>query len=78
MFEHPLNDPTSVRVGGKTLNLLMEGIQDELDMLRRNPLDRFLDDMVAVLVPDGFQDVVLEFLHDASLLVDQDVLKSLV
>ena len=59
------------------VNLVSEGIYDEGDVLRGDSLDRLLDDVVAVLVFDAFQNLALDFLDEERLLVDEDVLKSL-
>ena len=61
----------------KALDLLVEGIDDELNVTGWNSLDCFLDNMIAVLVLDAFQHVILEFLDDASLLVNQHMFQCL-
>ena len=59
------------------MNLVCEGIYDEGDVLRRNSLDRFLDDMVPVLIFDALEDLALHLLDQERLLVDEDMFKSL-
>lgn len=77
MLQHPLDDPAPVRVGGKFVHLSLEGVDDELHMLGRNPFDRLLDDMVAVLVPHTAQHGWLQLLDHRCLLVGEDVFQGL-
>jgi hypothetical protein len=62
---------------GEALNLLVEGVDDELDVLRWYSLNCFLNNMVAVLILDAFQYVVLKLFDDAGLLVNQYMLQCL-
>jgi len=77
MFQHSLYDPTSIGMGGEALDLLVEGTDDELDMLGWNSLNCFLNDVVAILILNTFQNIVLKFFHDAGLLVNQNVFQCL-
>ena len=77
VLKHPLDDSTAIRMGRQAMNLTSEGIDDELDMLRWNSLDGFLNYVVAILVLDAFQDVHVELFDQSGLLVDQDMLKCL-
>lgn len=77
MFQHALYHPTAVWMCSKLSDVAGEGIDDELDMFGRDPLDGLLDDVIAVLIFDASQNIFLEFLHEGCLLIGQDVLKSL-
>ena len=52
MFKHPLNDSTSIWMSCEVVYLTVESINDELNVFGRDPLDGFLNDMIAVLVFD--------------------------
>lgn len=54
-----------------------EGVNDELNMFSGYSLESFLDHMIPVLILDAFEDVVLKFPNQLSLLVGQDVFQSL-
>jgi hypothetical protein len=58
---------------GEALDLIVKGIDDKSNVLSWHSLDCFLDDMIAVLVLDTFQYIVLKLFDDARLLVDQYV-----
>jgi hypothetical protein len=51
------------------MDLAFERFNDELNMLRWNSLDGLLDDVVAILILDTLQNVVLELLYELSLLI---------
>jgi len=51
------------------MDLAFESFNDELDVLCWNTLDGFLDDVVAVLIFDTLQNIVLKLFHKFSLLV---------
>lgn len=78
MLEHALNDPTTIRMRGQMLHLVRERIDDETDVLGRDALDSFLNDMVAILILDTLQNLALKFLDQRGLLVGENVLKCLV
>jgi hypothetical protein len=61
----------------KCCDLPRECFDNELDMLSRDSFDGFLDDMIAILILDALENTVLELLDEASLLVGEDVFKSL-
>ena len=77
MFEHALDNPASVRVRCKSADLTLERVDDELYVLRRDPLNGLLNDMVAVLVAHAFQHVVFQFLYHRCLLVGKNMFESL-
>lgn len=58
-----MNDTAPVRMGRKAVDLVGECVNDELDVLCRYSLNRLLNDVVAVLVLDAFQDVILKLLY---------------
>lgn len=58
-------------------NVSSETLHENCHMLHRYALDDLLDDVVAILVFDSFQRFLLQFAHQFSLLIDEDVLKSL-
>lgn len=62
VFQHPLDDSAAIWMGGKSVHLAFEGVDDELHILRRNPLDGLLDHMVAILISDTLQDMALKLL----------------
>jgi hypothetical protein len=51
------------------MDLAFKSFNDELDVLCWNALDGLLDDVVAVLIFDTLQNVVLKLFHKLSLLV---------
>ena len=73
VLEHTLYDTTAIGVSSQALDLSGKGMDDKLDVLCWYPLDGLLNDMVAVLVLDTLQDLVLQFLYERCLLIDQDV-----
>jgi hypothetical protein len=77
VFEHALDNSASVRVRSKSVHLASEGIDDKLHVLRGNSFNSFLNDVVAILIPNTFEDVVLQLLDHASLLVSENVFQCL-
>lgn len=77
VFQHPLDDSAAIRVGCETVHLPLESIDDELHILRGNPLDRLLNHVVSVLIPHTFEDMVLELLDHRRLLVGEDMFQCL-
>lgn len=59
MFEHPLDDPAAVRVSGKFVDIALESVNDEANVLRGDSLDSLLNDVVTILVPDAFHDMLI-------------------
>lgn len=52
-------------------------MDDELYMLGGDPLDRFLDNVVAILILDTREDMFFELLDQLRLLIGQNVLEGL-
>lgn len=77
VFQHALDDPTAVWMRRQMVYLVGKGVDDERNVLSRDPLDSLLNHMITVLVLDAFQNLVLELLDQAGLLIDQDVLEGL-
>ena len=77
VFEHPLDNSTTIWMCGQTLHLSDEGIDDKLYVLGWHPLDSFLYDVVTVLVFDASQNMLFELLYQRGLLVGKDVLQCL-
>ena len=77
VFEHALDDAAAVGVRRENVNLSGEGVDDELDVLQRNPFDRLLHHVIAVLVFDTLQHVRADLPDERGLLVDQHVLERL-
>lgn len=77
MLEHTLDDSAAIWMRGQALHLSGERIDDELYVLSRHPLDRFLYHVIAVLVFHASQNVLLELLHQGRLLISEDVLQCL-
>ncbi len=69
IFKYPLNDTTPVRVSCKSMHLASESFNYELDVLRWNTLDGLLNDVVTILIFNTLQNIMLELLHELSLLV---------
>lgn len=78
MFKHALDDAAAVRVRRQRMDLPRERVDDEPNVLRRYPFDGFLDHVVPVLVFDALEHVLFELLDQLRLLIDQDVLESLI
>ena len=77
VLKDPLNHPATVRVGGEGEHLPVEGINDKLNLLRGDPLDALLDDMIAILVLDAAEDVAVELFDHSDLMVKVDLLQGL-
>ena len=75
MLKDPLDDSASIRMCGERVDLAIEGIDNELDVLRQDSLDCLLDNMVPVLVLDAFENVSLEFANENVLSLWSDVLE---
>lgn len=78
VFQHALNHSTTIRVHGQAVHLAGEGVDDELDVDRRNSLDGLLYHMVAILVFDAFEHILFEFSDQLRLLIGQNMLKGLI
>lgn len=77
MFKHPLDHTAAVGMCRKSVDLALERVDDKLDILRRNPLDSFLDNVVTVLISHALENMVLKFFDHRSLLVRKDVFQGL-
>lgn len=77
VLQDPLNDPTSVRMGGEKVNVASECIDDELNLSCGNTFDGLLHHMVAILITNAFQDVRVEFFDKLSLLISENIFQSL-
>jgi hypothetical protein len=64
-------------MSGQTLDLARKGVDDELYVLGGYPFNSFLDHVIAILILDAFQHVVLKLFDQLRLLVCKDVFKSL-
>ena len=64
-------------MSGQALDLASERIDNKLNVLCRNSFYSFLDHVVPILVFNALEDIVLKFLDKLSLLIRQDVFKSL-
>ena len=78
VFQHALNDSTTIRMHGQAVHLACKCVDDELNMHRRNPLDGLLYDMIAVLIFDAFEHMLFEFSNQLRLLIGQNMLKGLI
>lgn len=78
VLKHALNDPASIWVCGQPAHLSLESVDDELDVLRWNPFNGLLDDMVSILVTDTLEHVVLELLDHGCLLIGKDMFQRLI
>jgi hypothetical protein len=77
VFQHALDDTTAVWMHRKCLHLTFERLDDELNMFSWNPLDRLLDNVVAVLVFHTLQHMAIELFDQDGLLFGQYVFKCL-
>lgn len=77
VLQDPLDHPATIRVGGQDVDLASEGINDELYVLGGDPLNGFLDNVIAVLILDALEDVCLQLPNQFCLLVREDVLEGL-
>lgn len=77
VLQHPLNDTASIRMCSETVDLALESIDDELDVLRRDSFDSFLDNMVAILVSHTLKNMMFKFFNHGCLLVSQDMFQCL-
>lgn len=77
MLQHPLNDPTAIRMGSKSIHLPFESVDYKLHILGRNSFDGFLDHVIAILISNTFQDMVLKLLDHRSLLISEDMFQCL-
>lgn len=59
------------------MNLTFESFNDELDMLRWDPLDCLLDNVISVLIFNAFEDFWLQLLYELGLLVCKDMFQRL-
>jgi len=62
VLQDPLNDSTTIRMGGENVDLSSESFDDELNVLSWHTFDSFLHDVVAVLVLDTLQNIDLQLL----------------
>ena len=77
VLEHTLYHPTAIWMYGKIMDLVREGIDNELDMFRGNSLNGLLNHMIAVLIFHALEDVVFKLFDQLSLLVGQNMLECL-
>ena len=77
VFQHALNDTATVWMHRQSLDLAVESLDDELNVLGRNSLDGLLDHVIAILVLDTLQHVIVELFDERGLLINQNVLESL-
>jgi hypothetical protein len=69
VLQYPLNDPAAIRMGSKDVNLASECFDNKLNVLSWHSLDRFLNNMVSILIFHALQDINLEFLNELRLLI---------
>jgi len=77
VLQDTLNDSAAVRMRRQSVHLATEGIDDELDQVRRHAFDALLDHVVTVLILDALHHVALELLDQDGLLVNVDHLQCL-
>lgn len=78
VFQNPLDNTATVRMGGKNVNLASECLDDELNMLCWDTLDGFLNHMVTVLVLDTLQNIGSKLFDELGLLIGENMLECLV
>lgn len=69
VLEHSLDHATPVRMSGKSMDLTVECLNDELYMFGRDPLDSLLDYVISVLIFDTFQNMAIQFFDQCCLLL---------
>jgi hypothetical protein len=57
MLQHTLDNTAAIRVCRKGVHLAIKSLDDELNVLSRNPLNGLLNNMVAILVLYTLKDV---------------------
>ena len=77
VLQHTLNNPAAILISRQTVDLASERIEDKLNVLGRYPLNRFLHDMIAILVSDTFQHIMLQLFDQLGLLVGKDMFECL-
>jgi hypothetical protein len=77
VFQHTLNDTAAVWMHRKRLDLTFECLNYELYVFGRNPLDRFLNHMIAVLIFHTLENMTIKLFDQSGLLFGQDVLECL-
>ena len=77
VLKDALDDAAAVGVRGELVDLVVEGVNDELRVGNRHRLDDLLNDVVAVLVLDALHHMTLELLDQTSLLLARDNLERL-
>lgn len=78
VFQHALNNATTIGMHGQAMHLTGECIDDELNVDGRNPLDGLLYHMIAILVLDAFKHILFEFSNQLRLLIGQNMFQSLI
>lgn len=59
VFQHTLDDPTTIGMFGELTHLPGKSVDDELDVFGRYPLNGFLHDVIAILVFDASHDLFI-------------------
>lgn len=77
VFQYPLDNPAAIRMSGEDMDLTSECLDDELDMFSWDSLNGFLNNVVAILVFDAFQNICLKLIDKIRLLVCKNVLQRL-
>lgn len=77
MSQQALDDAAPIVVNGELLEVLHARVDDKGYLLPRDAFEYLLDDVVAVLVFDELQYLVLEFAGEGGLLIDKYMLESL-
>ena len=76
-FEYSLDHTASKRMSSKSLDLPVESFNDKLDISGWNAFNGLLDNVVSILIFDTLQDVLMQFSHEVSLLVSQNMFQCL-
>mmetsp|Transcript_17494 Transcript_17494/g.47927 ORF Transcript_17494/g.47927 Transcript_17494/m.47927 type:complete len:212 (+) Transcript_17494:516-1151(+) len=71
ILDQPLDDPAAVAVLRHPAGLLLEGLHDEVDPVRGQPLDTLLDHVVPMLILDALNHVAFELTDEQHLLLDR-------
>ena len=77
MLQNSLNNTTAIGVNSECMGLASEHLYNEGDMLCRDSLDRFLNNVIAILILDKFKNIYLQLFNEFGLLVDQNMFKCL-
>src|ERR1700737_4651917 len=75
MLQNSLNNTTPIRMTRNSSYLSPERVHDKLDLLRRNPLNCFLHNMIPILILDATKSISVQLFDECRLLVGKNILQ---